>query len=97
MFSYTSVESHGVVTPDGKKIKETRVNVKNGKGTKTVIVADNEGVHSDTMSLNATEIKNIQNRKFMPELFHEPMQNIKRKKTRRTKRTSKKDTRKSKK
>ena len=97
MFSYSSIESHGIVTPEGERIKETRVNVANGKGTKTVIMKDNKGVHSDTIKLNSKEVKNIQHRKFMPELFHKSIKNIIRKKAKTSKRPSKKGTRKSKK
>jgi len=97
MFSYSSIESHGILTPEGQRIKETRVNVKNGKGTKTVIMKDNKGIHSDTLKLNSKEIKNIQGRKFMPELFHKSIKNVIRKKAKTTKRSSKKGTRKSKK
>lgn len=97
MFSYSSIESHGILTPDGEKIKETRVNVENGKGTKTVIIKDNKGIHSDTLKLNSKEIKNIQVRKFMPELFHKSIKNVIRKKAKTIKRSSKKGTRKSKK
>jgi len=96
-FHYTSIQSHGIITPDVQRIKETRVNVENGKGKKTVTIKDEKGTHSDTMALSKKEIKNIQGHKFMPELFHKPTQNVKRKKTKTMKHTSKKDTRKSKK
>ena len=54
MFHYTSVQSHGYITPEGKKLKETRVNVENGRGTKTVTITDHKGTHSDTISLNSS-------------------------------------------
>ena len=97
MFHYTSVQSHGMLTSDGKKIKETRVNVMNNKGTKTVTVLDHKGEHSDTIPLKKNEIENIKKHKFMPEFFKQSMRNIKRKKTKAITHTSKKVTRKSKK
>ena len=80
MFRYSSVQSHGVITPNGEKIKETRVNVMNNKGTKTVIVRDNDGEHSDTIPLKKSEIENIKKHRFMPKFFSQSMKNIKRKK-----------------
>lgn len=67
------------------------MNVANGKGTKTVIIKDNKGIHSNTIRL-----KNIKQHKFMPKLFNKSMQIIKRKKTKTMKHTSKKGTHKSK-
>ena len=75
------MESHQIITPHGKKVKETLVKVKNGKGTKTVLVEDDYGVHADTMPLNVSELRNIQKRKFMPGLFKSSMKNIKTKKS----------------
>ena len=96
MFHFSSVQSHGYVTPEGKKLKETKVNVENGKGTKTVTISDDKGVHSDTIPLNSSEIKNIQKHKFMPHLFKKSLKNI-RKKIKQTHHSSKKGTRKTKK
>ena len=72
------------------------MNVANGKGTKTVIIKDNKGIHSNTIRLNSKELKNIKQHKFMPKLFNKSMQIIKRKKTKTMKHTSKKGTHKSK-
>jgi len=58
------------MTPNGKRVKETKVEVENGKGVKQVTIADEKGIHSDTMPLTKTEMKNIQNHIFMPKLFH---------------------------
>uniref|UniRef100_A0A6C0D8Z3 Uncharacterized protein n=1 Tax=viral metagenome TaxID=1070528 RepID=A0A6C0D8Z3_9ZZZZ len=90
MFRYTSVQSHGMIGPNGEKIKETRVNVMNNKGTKTVTVRDNDGEHSDTIHLKKSEIENIKKHRFMPEFFKKSMKNIKRKKSNAITRTSKK-------
>ena len=101
VFYYSSIQTHGMMTPKGRKIKITRVNIKNGKGVKTVTIKDNKGVHTNSVPLNMTEMKNVKNHKFMPKLFLEPMTNVKNikaadiSKTRRRK--SKKVTRKSKK
>ena len=96
MFHYSSIQSHGMITPEGKRLKETKVNVENGKGTKTVTIIDNKGKHTDTIALNSSEIKNIQKHKFMPNLFKKSLKNI-RKKVKQTHHSSKKGTRKTKK
>ena len=97
MFRFTSIQSHGVITPKGEKIKETRVNVNGDQGTKTVTVTDSHGQHSDTMRLTKSEVTNIKKQKFMPDFFKLSMSNIKRKKNRTLKNKSKKESRKSKK
>jgi len=96
-FHYTSVQSHSMMTPYGKRVKETLVKVKNMKGVKMVSVKDDKGVHSDTMPLSKSEMKNIQNHVFMPKLFHSVTKNVMRKKNSTTHRKHKKGTRKSKK
>jgi hypothetical protein len=92
MFHYTSVQSHGMITPEGKKIKETRVHVNNGKGIKKVTVTDENGSHSDVQPLKKSEIKNIKEHKFMPRLFHVSLKNVMRKKNSQTRRSNKKGT-----
>ena len=96
-FHYSSVKQHGILTPEGNKVKITKVNVANNKGKKIVIIKDHKGVHSDTQNLNKTEIKNIKNHKFMPKLFSLPMYNVLRKKNTKKHRQHKKVTRKLKK
>ena len=96
-FHYASVQSRTVMTPYGKRVKETLVKVENGKGVKMVSVADNDGIHSDTMPLSKNEMKNIQNHVFMPKLFHSVTKNVMRKKKSTTHRKHKKGTHKSKK
>lgn len=96
-FHYASVQSHSVMTPSGKRVKETLVKVENGKGVKMVSVADDKGVHSDTMPLSKKEMKNIQEHIFMPKLFHSVTKNVMRKKNSTSHRKHKKGTRKSKK
>jgi hypothetical protein len=90
MFRYTSVQSHGMISPNGEVAKETRVNVMNDKGTKTVTVRDNDGEHSDTIPLKKSEIENIKKHRFMPDFFKKSMKNIKRKKSKAITHTSKK-------
>lgn len=100
-FYYSSVQTHGVMTSDGKKIKRTQVNIKNGKGVKTVTIKDKKGVHTNSVPLNLTEMENVKNHKFMPRFFEIPMTNIKNMKHASQKKTRhrkvKKGTRKSKK
>ena len=97
MFHYSSVQTHGIMTPQGKRVKETVVKVENGKGIKTVSIADDKGIHSDTTSLTKTEMSNIHNHIFMPKLFHQGTKRVMRKKKSHTHRKHKKVTRKLKK
>lgn len=80
MFVYNSIESHGIITPKEKELKETRIKIKNNKGTKMVRIEDAKGVHSHTASLTKKEIKNVKNRNFMPKLFHKSLKHIRRSK-----------------
>lgn len=100
-FHYSSIQTHGNITADGKRIKITRVDIRNGEGVKTVTVKDNKGVHTNSIPLNNEEIKNVKNHTFMPSLFETPMTNVKNMKsavqTKTTHRKSKKNTRKIKK
>lgn len=96
-FHYSSIQSHAIMTPNGKRVKQTEVNVSNGQGVKKVTIGDNYGVHSDTVPLKKSEIKNIKNHVFMPKLFSLPTKNVMRKKKSTTHRKEKKGTRKSKK
>ena len=97
MFHYTSVQTHQVMTPTGKKVKETMVKVKGDEGVKKVSIKDENGVHSDTIPLKKSELKNIKNHIFMPKLFHPVIKNVMRKKNTYKHNSSKKGTRKSKK
>ena len=97
MFHYTSVQTHQVMTPTGKKVKETMVKVKGENGVKKVSIIDENGVHSDTIPLKKSEMKNIKNHVFMPKLFHPVIKNVMRKKNVTKHNSSKKGTRKSKK
>ena len=68
-FSYNSAQTHYTYM-NGKEVETTEaVSVKNGKGTKMVVKKENGKKTSKTMKLKPSEIKNIQERKFMPKLF----------------------------
>ena len=90
MFHYNSTTVHGILTPDGEKIKETNISVKNGKGQKSVLVKDNNKVYSHTQSLKKSEIKNIEKHIFMPKLFSKSLKHIKTRKAKASKKTTKK-------
>ena len=64
-FSFNSVQRHISPTED---ITEA-VSIRNGKGRKTVRVRKNSNVATKEIKLKKAEIKNIMNRKFMPNLF----------------------------
>lgn len=81
MFTYSSVQTHEMHTPEGKKIKETVVQVKNGKGIKRVSIHDNDGSHTTTLPLKKSEIKNIEIQRFMPKLFVKPTRLVRYKKS----------------
>ena len=70
-FHFTSQESHTHSKNGETQTKEQIVKVRNGKGTKSVIVKNNKGTHKSTRKLTKKEVKNIQGRKFMPTLFSE--------------------------
>jgi hypothetical protein len=76
MFQYSSITTHGVLTAEGEKIKETHVHIRNGKGVKTVIMKDDNTIHSDTAPLKKSEIKNIEKHKFMPDLFRKSLKKV---------------------
>ena len=69
MFTYASVQKHVVMTPEGKEVKTTKVNVNNGRGTKSVILKKNGTMKAKHHPLSKREITNIRNHKFMPNLF----------------------------
>lgn len=70
-YAFNSVQTH-IAVIDGKRSETTEaVSVRNGKGQKTVKKRVNGKLHSKTLPLTSSEIQNIQNRKFMPEFFHE--------------------------
>ena len=69
MFKYDSVQKHVTMTPEGEEVKTTRVNVNNGKGTKSVFLHKNGTLKVKHHPLTKREMMNIRNHKFMPNLF----------------------------
>jgi len=69
MFAYDSVQKHVTMTPEGEEVKTTRVNVNNGKGTKSVFLHKNGTLKAKHHPLTKREITNIRNHRFMPNLF----------------------------
>jgi hypothetical protein len=68
------------------------VSVRNGKGTKSVRIRRNNQVKTAKHKLTPTELKNIQNKNFMPNLFkpcHGDCQKARNKKTQKKKPTKK--------
>jgi hypothetical protein len=69
MFQYHSDQTHFTMQ-NGKKSQVTEhIHVKNGKGSITVIKIQNGKKVSKKHPLTYKQIKNIQQRKFMPGLF----------------------------
>ena len=68
-FHFKSSETHTTIVNGQQQTKSQNVNVTNGKGTKTLVVSDNSGTRKSTKKLSKQELKNIKNRKFMPNLF----------------------------
>lgn len=70
-YSFNSVQTHLNVDPKGGHVEEVTesVSVRNGKGTKSVRIRRNNQVKTAKHKLSPTELKNIQNKTFMPNLF----------------------------
>lgn len=70
-YSFNSVQTHLNVNPKGGHVEEVTesVSVRNGKGTKSVRIRRNNQVKTAKHKLSPTELKNIQNKTFMPNLF----------------------------
>ena len=69
MFQYSSEQTHFTMK-NGKRIQVTeRVNVENGKGTISVMKVHNGERVIKAQPLTQEQVKNIQERKFMPGLF----------------------------
>jgi hypothetical protein len=72
------------MTPNGSRVN--LLNIQNGKGSKSVILYDSAGKvkTNKVKTLKKSEITNIKNKKFMPNLFNDCLRLSKRK-TRRSK------------
>ena len=82
-FSFNSVQSHIDNRPGHRTEITEAVSIKNGKGKKTVRVRKNNKVAEKAIQLKKSEIKNIMNKKFIPNLFtpnHKAMRQTRRRK-----------------
>ena len=68
-YSFNSVQTH-LNVHDGHMEEVTEsVSVRNGKGTKSVRIRRNNQVKTAKHKLSPVELKNIQSKTFMPNLF----------------------------
>ena len=68
-FSYHSEQVHSVYENGQQVIKKNSVNIKNGKGTKTVTMMTNGKSRTSTKKLKPSEVKHIKQNRFIPGLF----------------------------
>lgn len=68
-FAFHSEQVHSTYENGEQQTKKNVVNIKNGKGTKTVTVMKNGKTKSSTKKLNTAEIKKIKQNQFIPGLF----------------------------
>lgn len=68
-YSFNSVQTHTSVINGKNKTTTEAVSIRNGKGMKTVIKRVGGKTKKSKKALDTQEIKNIMNRKFMPNLF----------------------------
>jgi hypothetical protein len=88
-FNYHSEQVHTSMVDGEIREKRNIVNIKNGKGTKTVILRENGKTKKSTHKLTSTEKENIKNGIFVPRLF-KPCYDCLRTKTKSRSRTQKK-------
>ena len=71
MFNYHSEEIHATVYDGKGRVRQNVVNVRNGKGTKEVVIRSPKGrvITRKRKALSGKELKCIHSRKFMPGLF----------------------------
>ena len=68
-YSFTRVQTHlNVKNGHVEEVTES-VSVRNGKGTKSVRIRRNNQVKTAKHKLSPVELKNIQSKNFMPNLF----------------------------
>ena len=95
-FAFQSSQTHFTLVNGVRKQVTEAVKVQNGKGVKEVFIVENGKLKKSKHPLTQTEVKNIQNKEFMPDLFvpcHNSCNSV-RKQTKRTKPKQKKKTRK---
>ncbi len=73
MFNYHSEEVHATVYDGKGQVRQNVVNVRNGKGTKEIIIRTPKGrvITRKRKALSGKELKCIHGRKFMPGLFRD--------------------------
>ena len=101
-FAFQSSQTHFTAVNGVRKQVTEQVKIKNGKGVKEVFIVENGELKKSRHPLTQTEVKNIKNKEFMPDLFvpchtscnATPVSASLRKQTKRTKPKQKKKTRK---
>jgi hypothetical protein len=68
-FTFHSEQVHSVYENGTQQTKKNIVNIKDGKGTKTVSIVKNGKANSSTKKLSSAEIKKIKQNQFIPQLF----------------------------
>jgi hypothetical protein len=68
-FEYHSEQIHTTVKNGTKTTSNNIVKVKNGKGTKTVMLKENGRTRKSIKPLTPKEIRSIKNSQFIPGLF----------------------------
>ena len=68
-FAFHSEQVHSVYEDGTQQTRKNIVNIKNGKGTKTVSIVKNGKTNSSTKKLSPAEIKKIKQNQFIPKLF----------------------------
>ena len=68
-YTFNSVQTHLNVRDGHLEEVTESVSVRNGKGTKSVRIRQNNKVKTAKHTLSPTELKNIRNKTFMPNLF----------------------------
>jgi 2-methylcitrate dehydratase PrpD len=83
MFNYHSEEIHAEIHNGKGSVRQNVVNVRNGKGTKEVVIRTPKGrvVTRKRKVLSSKELKCIRGRKFMPGLFRDCLSGTRKKST----------------
>jgi hypothetical protein len=68
-FAFHSEQVHSTYENGIEQTKKNIVNIKNGKGTKTVTIVKNGKANSSTKKLSTSEVKQIKQNQFIPGLF----------------------------
>lgn len=68
-FFFTSTQTHNQLINGKRKTSTEAVSIKNGKGMKSVVKSVNGKITRAKRKLTRNEVKNIMNKKFMPNLF----------------------------